>query len=52
MDSRVTWKAKIAAGLFAVALIFTACSGDGDITETETETEIPGVDAPEVEVDG
>lgn len=52
MASGISWKARVAAGLVAASLILAACSGDSDITETETETEIPGVDAPEVEVDG
>lgn len=47
----MAWKSRIAAGLVAAALILTGCGGDDPI-ETETETEIPGVDAPEVEVDG
>ena len=53
-----TWKTKLAAGLIAVTVIASGCSdsdpeGDGEpgSDRIETETEIPGVDAPEVEVD-
>lgn len=57
MASATTWRSKTAAGLITVTLILAGCNGDdGDTpdlpeTETESETEIPGVDAPEVEVD-
>ena len=53
MGSIKPWKVTITAGLFAASVILTGC-GDDDIepdVEIETETEIPGVDAPEVEVD-
>lgn len=65
MGSRRGWRFRTAAGLIAGTLILTGCGDDGDngveteteteteveIPEVETETEIPGVDAPEVEVD-
>ena len=54
-----TWKTKLAAGLLVITVIATGCSdsdpeGDGEpgSDRIETETEIPGADAPEVEVDG